>query len=90
MKAIFIIECLQTSYRNNKSLRVHVDAVGLGIRHRCPTAKARFVEKQLGETSARSMRTKAVSVRSMSKALSGARLVGSTSGSIRIGSDLYA
>jgi hypothetical protein len=51
-----------------------------GIRHRCPNCKSTFSSKSLGSTSSSSVRTKAVSVRSMSKALSGARLAGRAQG----------
>jgi transposase-like protein len=74
-------QCRQCTkaYETKQGLRNHVAAVYFAIRHRCPNCKSTFVEA-LGSTSSSSVRTKAVSVRSMPKALSGARLVGRAQG----------
>jgi hypothetical protein len=44
---------------NKQSLQVHVEAVHLGIRHRCPNCKSTFTQKAL-RTSSSCVRTKAV------------------------------
>jgi transposase-like protein len=65
------------SYTAKNSLQVHIEAVHFGIRHRCPNCKstARSHRSTLGSSLASHVRPNAISMRSMSKALSEARLV---------------